>query len=469
MERGNNKMRRNRTRRVLVADKNTSKKQIKEERKPVPLRRRRRGPIKKTKEKESFSDSSVEEIESDKNYLANKLDEISKQNEIDAFEELEIGNDMKVKDNFDLHNRKLMLTYKTHINKDNYKAWLNGYYKSKKGHEDMKIYMAHESGDKSHNYLHTHVLIDFVKAVRIRSAKRLDYMGIHPHIKKIITPTHWLNALNYLSKEDPENKHLSKNKPSELVQEVWNADDVTDAILKCVVKPCDVFGVRELYSMKPPDYSDNKEILENNRLTRVFFKVTSLYKPNDRTINYIYNPNGGIGKTRIMNYMSLNHPKDWVTIINYKSLNDTMHLLSRKIANGWSGRGVIINVTKKAGLTMEKNPDTYDLTDLIENLLDRRIQSVKYNGCDIILKESPCLWVFSNFLPHIGETAIDRWRILKAESKKKVYLLRLMNNRSPLKYITTDIPSHGVIDHTYVPPSKSSSSESADSISFSVI
>ena len=89
------------------------------------------------------------------------------ENEISAMENVE-----KTKGKFRLSSKKIMLTYKTHLKKDEYLKWL-------RAKAPCTAWVAHETGDKNHNYDHSHVLIEFDKRVNWVSERCLDFESIH--------------------------------------------------------------------------------------------------------------------------------------------------------------------------------------------------------------------------------------------------------------------------------------------------
>jgi len=114
--------------------------------------------------------------------------------------------------NFKIWQQKYSLTYKHHLPKEEFKKWMGTI---KKNFIPKQIEMAHETGDKTIKYNHTHVMVDFGKKFQSSSPKIFDYVHegetIHPYIKAIKSNTQWEASLNYLAKEDPENAHLKKS------------------------------------------------------------------------------------------------------------------------------------------------------------------------------------------------------------------------------------------------------------------
>lgn len=98
---------------------------------------------------------------------------------------------------FSLRHKRIMLTYKTHIDKKKLVQFLNTVL-------PVRFYgVCHETGNEEFAYLHTHALIWFGPVQpNIKNCRRLDYEGIHPHIKRIIDDGHWANSVTYIQKED---------------------------------------------------------------------------------------------------------------------------------------------------------------------------------------------------------------------------------------------------------------------------
>ena len=133
----------------------------------------------------------------------------------------DLGRDLTAgckKGEFRLNAKQIHLTYKTHLIKAEFKAWL---YDLCGGDDRVdELYLAHESGDKAVPYPHTHVVCKLGFRPNWKNASKLDYNSIHPHIQVLQTKAHWDNAVRYMAKEDPENAHLKDyrtRKPHEII------------------------------------------------------------------------------------------------------------------------------------------------------------------------------------------------------------------------------------------------------------
>jgi len=123
-----------------------------------------------------------------------------------------------------LYAQKLMLTYKTHVDKDAMREMIET--KTKRpGLKFLRI--AHETADSQNPYLHSHVLVDLESRFQTTNCRFFDIIDeesgetIHPHIKIVGSYQHWENSKNYIAKEDPEHADLL-TKPS------W-----VDGVLRC--------------------------------------------------------------------------------------------------------------------------------------------------------------------------------------------------------------------------------------------
>lgn len=112
--------------------------------------------------------------------------------------ELEELNDLeKPGKRFQFNGKKLHLTYRGHIPLEELLAHLQTTLGV------MKWYsIVHESGS-SHGtlgYAHTHAALELRKTAVFTSARKLDYQGVHPHLKSIKTDQQALNVWKYHEK-----------------------------------------------------------------------------------------------------------------------------------------------------------------------------------------------------------------------------------------------------------------------------
>ena len=72
-------------------------------------------------------------------------------------------------------NRRILLTYKTHLDKDAWIEWIS----TKTRITPDFVRLAHETGDKTNPYNHTHCVIDFGKVFQTVNMSYFDYENIH--------------------------------------------------------------------------------------------------------------------------------------------------------------------------------------------------------------------------------------------------------------------------------------------------
>lgn len=122
-------------------------------------------------------------------------------------------------------------------------------------------------------------------------------------------------------------------------------------------------------------------------------------EPDDRTVNYIYDPNGNTGKSKFSKYMWYHHGAVFLP---------------------WGRTGDILNYVcknKDAGvfffdLSRAKPQDWArdDISAAIEQIKNGMIVNMKYETCGVTFMP-PHVWVFSNQLPNLSSMSKDRWSI----------------------------------------------------------
>jgi len=304
---------------------------------------------------------------------------------------------------FRIQNKRLMLTYKTHLGKDEYKRWLDD-----KGKSLKSIYMAHENGDEHHPYPHTHVLLEYEKILQSRNCRYFDYENIHPNIKKIVSEQHWTNSLRYLAKEDPDNASMLEMPVLQsLVSKVISCETEWEAIETYVKKPADYHGIRDMYrEQKREVISDLPNFLEKELRgwEKIFLKVNNQAECG-RTVNWVYDKRGNGGKTCWGKYLKGEFPSEWMMLTSIGRPQDFAQNVLLAKRNGWNGYGIIVDISRSTTITD-------DLYSCLENIVDGEVTCTKYN-CGTISLGSPKVWVFSNHLPRSDSLSLDRWRVLE--------------------------------------------------------
>ena len=160
-----------------------------------------------------------------------------------------------------IENQRLMLTYKTHVDKAMLKQFLTELNKK----PCDRIEVAHEIGKSGGiDYPHTHVAIDFgrryinkksdcMRAFDVKVTIDGSVQHIHPNIKIITSPKHWKNVLQYLGKEDSDNKHLldELGDPSaglrEMLEDIRDGDSsICDNLIKYAETKADLIPIMQV-------------------------------------------------------------------------------------------------------------------------------------------------------------------------------------------------------------------------------
>lgn len=297
---------------------------------------------------------------------------------------------------FRLQGKRYMLTYKTHLDKKEYKAWLEELAKRK-----CTIEMAHESGDKSHNYLHTHVVVDFGKAFCSTNVRVFDYKGIHPNIKKIQSKKHWDRAQVYLSKEDPANGHLAqKNQIENWVEAVWACETRQQAAL-LASKPAEIVGVLQAFDIKKREQKDPlADFLP--RYWQVAIKNWLLTDPDPRKIKWLYDPWGACGKTMFLKHLLATMPHSVAFAKQTGGARDFSTVVQTAFDSGWDGKIFIFDFVR--------DMEDHKFYEPLEAVKDGLITALKYRGQSFGF-DSPHILVFANFLPEVDRLSLDRWDV----------------------------------------------------------
>lgn len=300
---------------------------------------------------------------------------------------------------FRLANQHLLLTYKTHLDKKMVTEFFG---------KVARIEIAHENGkdDPDTPYEHTHVYVDFGKIFQstrpdVFDIKFKDEKGeveaIHPNIAPIKGRNGVEKVLNYLSKEDPECAHLKKKEArATLASVIWSCKTRQEALSLCQ-KPSDATGILALYANRPTTTEEDK--FEPRPWQAALLKELEK-KPDDRTIRWIYDREGGCGKSRLAKWM---HKTKRAYMV--KALGGQYHtapIIMGALDQGWDSRILLVDLTRSC--------EEHAIYDALEAIKDGVLTSTKYMGRTVDF-ESPHVVVFANFLPDVHKLSLDRWII----------------------------------------------------------
>lgn len=310
-------------------------------------------------------------------------------------EEEDVGRDVIKDGKFTFANIAVFLTYKTHLPKAELR-------KMACFGDAKEWYAAHESGDKSHPYPHTHVYCRWNGKRITESARFFDWIGtdsvIHPHIRVPTTEKHRKNCKRYLAKEDPECAALADDEPS-VIKGIWDCPTVGDALLKHAKTPASVPGVVQAYKYKPRT-PPRTRLPDREWQTSLIQELTKL--PDDRTVVWYYDPVGGSGKTTLCRYLTVAHPNKFLVLNALGGDRDAATIIIGALENGWDGFCLFVDLSRSCEDKQIYSP--------IEHIKDGAMTATKYAGRSMVF-DHPHVVVFANFLPNVLKLSLDRWDI----------------------------------------------------------
>jgi len=125
-------------------------------------------------------------------------------------------------------------------------------------------------------------------------------------------------------------------------------------------------------------------------------------KPDDRSINWIWEPKGCAGKTTFQKYIFLNCKN--VCVLSGKSLDMKNGIIQFIDKNDETPDIVLINIPRCS--------QDFVSYEGIESIKDMFFYSGKYEG-GMVCGKSPHVYIFANEPPPIGKLSGDRWKITK--------------------------------------------------------
>lgn len=120
--------------------------------------------------------------------------------------------------------------------------------------------------------------------------------------------------------------------------------------------------------------------------------------PDDRKIHWIYDAEGGKGKTALCKHLCLKYD----AIMVGGKANDVKYAIAERIKEKKSVDIVLVNITRSL--------EQYVSYESIEAVKDGIFFSGKYES-GMCIFNSPHLYVFANFLPDLTKLSMDRWDI----------------------------------------------------------
>lgn len=303
---------------------------------------------------------------------------------------------------FRLQNKRIFMVYRTHLEFEPYLDWLNELLKKKKVAKmpEVQYYsIVHEVGkkDKDEGYPHTHVLLQLTEMLSTTNCRYFDYEDIHPHIWPVKSPTHWDNCVKYCTKQGIPYTNIK----NAILSRIDGASTLREALEENVTSMKEVVGVSLLFDQRKLHPKPIPDVKWRPWQQDLFEEITNT-KPNDRTIIWYNDKEGGGGKTLFSKHMF-----DYYNAVatNVASTYHIATLLQSFIQQHGedSIKCVILNLTRAS-------PQTKDMYVLIEAVKDGFITAQKYRTQQLSFK-SPHVVIFANAEPQKQHLSKDRWDI----------------------------------------------------------
>lgn len=335
---------------------------------------------------------------------------------------------------FNLNNKRLMITYRSHIDKDRLKLLFES-----KGQTLTFFRAAHETADSANPYEHTHVVVEYEKALQSKNCRVFDIDNIHPNIKVIRYNNHFTNCQKYLAKEDPDNADLADIKSKEQmnkdsIKDIWESKTAADAMLN-YGNTRNASQILTIYKNRPEVKKEEPtivlkgwQITLRNELITPWIRVLpkegeteeedrGLLDPSipdaekrfswktsgqGRNIITIYDPPGKAGKTELIKYLIGLHPERFYPLQGIPAQRDLSEIVRNAKEKGWTGETILINLTREVS--------DRKFYESLEALADGMFTSVKYSGSSIHYPIRNVV-LFTNFMPKLNAVTMDRWDI----------------------------------------------------------
>lgn len=320
---------------------------------------------------------------------------------------------------FRIQNLRLHITYKTHLDPNEWLAWF-----SLKGHELVEYSIVREKSPKN-GYLHTHILIRTRTMITTTSPRYFDFNDIHPNIKTVKTDEHWRRTVEYHRKDgDP----VTMLQEGTIAEDIWKHDSVGEALVNACGRVRDAGGIIAIFNHKPVDYGEEPAVVWKPWQKSLYDELGTT--PDSRRILWYWDPKGDSGKTFFAKHMGMYKGAFTSTKAN------TYHLatmIQDRLKAGKSSVMVIFNFTRQS--------ECNKVYAAIESLKDGMITAEKYHG-EPIYFDSPHVVVFANYLPDFSAVSIDRWH-LRVINKEGLDLLADWSNKMIEQWIADYVKQTG--------------------------
>lgn len=324
-------------------------------------------------------------------------------------EEDKLGSSPLSEGNFKINNKKLLLTYKTHLNKKRFAKWIN------KLNEVEEVFIAHEDGDKINPYEHSHVYVHFASQLVSSDPRVLDYDNkeetIHPHIKRLGKKNEdVIKVWYYITKEDKSEDLVELRKKADsmnkkkgkainrenlaemtnIAEKVWACKTYQEVLKKYCVGPGDASGLQVIWESRIIAMKNAVEFEDMAEYTwqKTIYDLLMAPEWNHRLLTWIVDLKGACGKSEFAMWMA--DKFNALYLENITSEKDIATLVDVYFSNGGSGKYIFVDLPRAARF--------HKIWAALEGLLNGRLTVLKWKGKPLNF-EKPRLVVLSNFQP----------------------------------------------------------------------
>lgn len=346
---------------------------------------------------------------------------------------LQSQNDAKAKiaeKKFRMSNKWFMLTYKCHLPKDEYREW---FYENMRAKDELEqLEMAHESGDKSHNYLHTHVVVVCKKPFITKDCHKFDYthpnlndgLVIHCNIQPITTIVHMRRSIEYLAKEDLDNFHLKRQEEKsswEVISDLRECVNAEDLVKEMTIheKHADPMRINAMLNLvdrlgkTARDEPKSFHPREFKHPWQMRFKQMIAQKPTGRFIHWFVDPHedGGTGKSSFALSLWEHYPEE-IVYINSSNPRSVGRILKKDIDRYKldSIKLFILDIPRSRSGEV-RGFESFGIYDMIEDISNGIFVTDKYDS-ERLRWFPGHMVIFSNWYPKVcGKLSKERVKI----------------------------------------------------------
>lgn len=329
-----------------------------------------------------------------------------------------------------IQSNTFFLTYKTHLSENFIKILIEQVDNLCPGALLDCWILGREQADDQDPYDHTHIFFRSTKKIDSTDPFMFDYYDSVKHKRKDGTYSHWIHpniqsarnknkCINYCKKEKNYDTNIVENEDrSNIYDRILSAPTCIDAIRNNANELRDVVSIKALYELKgiciDAKYLEKLKNIKLQPWQSNLIKMTRSTFGDRRSIYWVYDPVGGVGKSTFCDYLQANNPDDTYVFTATGSLRDLGDVLRNWISNGNSPKHILIDLPRNCA-------DKDSIYGFLECIKNGRVTCTKYKGTTLIF-EPPSVIVFANWQPKVSQMSMDRWRIFKIDAQSKKLL-----------------------------------------------